>query len=217
MKERAKNLLRPLLKTHVWARYIWLASLYEYMEETGWFKSAEAQMPFDKNGDYLPWFTYSMISFLKTRVKPEMTVFEFGSGNSTLWWARETAFVTSVEHSFEWYSSLQPKIPSNVNYIYYESAAGGDYCQMALKQDDKFDIIVIDGEDRINCAMNSIQALKNDGVIIWDNSDRPAYQDGFSYLNQNQFKRIDFYGLGPFSKSNSCTSVFYRSFNCFDI
>ncbi|HAY39752.1 MAG TPA: FkbM family methyltransferase, partial [Desulfobacteraceae bacterium] len=82
---------------------------------------------------------------------------------------------------------------------------------------DIFNIIVIDGRDRVNCAKNSLKALKGDGVIIWDNSEREYYQEGYSYLIQNGFRRLDFEGLGPIGIREWCTSIFYRDNNCFEI
>jgi hypothetical protein len=80
-----------------------------------------------------------------------------------------------------------------------------------------FDAIVIDGRDRVNCCKNSLGALKAAGVIIWDNSERPDYQEGYDFLINNGFKRIDFGGIGPINPDAWCTSVFYRSNNCLGI
>jgi hypothetical protein len=217
MTEWLKELIHSRLGTQVWARYIWLISLHDHLYDIGWFKSAQARMPVDKNGDVLPWFTYSMIWFLKAAVRSDMKVFEFGSGNSTLWWAKEVAHVTSVEHSLEWYSTLKPKVPSNVDYLYCELVTDGEYCRTALNTGNKYDVIVIDGRDRVNCAKNCLNALSDEGVIIWDNSDRVNYQEGYTFLTQNKLKRLDFYGLAPYSSIGHSTSIFYRPSNCFDI
>jgi hypothetical protein len=80
-----------------------------------------------------------------------------------------------------------------------------------------FDIIVIDGRDRVNCAKNSLGALKEDGVIIWDNSERSKYAEGYAFLKDNGFKRIEFTGIGPVNSFAWSTTVFYRNKNCLAI
>jgi hypothetical protein len=39
----------------------------------------------------------------------------------------------------------------------------------------------------------------------------------FRDLLKNDFRRLDFTGLGPINASPWCTSIFYRRKNCFDI
>lgn len=146
-----------------------------------------------------------------------MEVFEYGSGNSTLWWSQLVSRVVSCEHDKKWYDRIREKIPSNVEYKYCELIPGGDYCKMILAYEKQFDIVFIDGEDRVNCIKNALGALKDDGIVIWDNSDLSKYQEGFDYLSSKGFRRIDFQGLGPLINIDWCTSVFYRDNNCFDI
>lgn len=55
-----------------------------YFVETGWLKSVELGMPVDENGSPVPWATYSYIEFIKTFLKPHMHLFEYESGNSTI-------------------------------------------------------------------------------------------------------------------------------------
>ena len=44
-------------------------------------------MPIDKNSNPLPWVTYGFIDFISERLNKSIDVFEYGSGNSTLWYA----------------------------------------------------------------------------------------------------------------------------------
>jgi hypothetical protein len=86
-----------------------------------------------------------------------------------------------------------------------------------LKYRNEFDIVVIDGRDRVSCARNSLGALKPDGVIVWDNADREEYRPGYQFLESNGFRRLDFAGLGPLNAYQSTTAVFYRDSNCLGI
>jgi predicted O-methyltransferase YrrM len=175
------------------------------------------QLPVDRDGHCLPWFTYPSITFLKDRIQSDMSVFEYGSGNSTLWWGERVSRVVSCEHDLEWFHAMKDKVPANVDYRHFDLVPGGEYCKAVLAYDAAFDVIVIDGRDRTNCIKNALGALRDKGVVIWDNSDRVAYQDGYDYLIQNGFKRLDFMGMGPIGFNPWCTSVFYKENNCFNI
>jgi tRNA A58 N-methylase Trm61 len=146
-----------------------------------------------------------------------MVVFEYGSGSSTLWWAKRVFRVVSFEHDHAWYNKLLKLIPENVEYVYCEMTPNGDYSRGVKKYSNMFDIIVIDGRDRVNCAKNSLGALKEDGVIIWDNSERSKYAEGYAFLKDNGFKRIEFTGIGPVNSFAWSTTVFYRNKNCLAI
>ncbi len=218
MSARLRKLARGLLwRTTTGKKLILGHGLWSYMEDNGWFRSVEVGLPVDREGNCLPWFTYPAISFLKGRIQSDMVVFEYGSGNSTLWWAEQVSSIISYEHVLEWFNSLGERMPSNVEYVYCELNYGGEYSRAILGYRNRFNIVVVDGRDRVNCAKNSLGALRGDGVIIWDNSDRDKYQDGYSYLMQRGFKRLDFAGLGPIGSHPWCTSIFYRDKNCLGV
>jgi len=187
-----------------------------YLQQIGWFDSTFQRMPVDEAQRPIPWFTYPAIDFLEKRVTKKMSVFEYGSGNSTLWWHARISTLVSCEHDGKWYESFKKQLPNEISYQHLELSSGG-YSKAILNWNDHFDIIVIDGRERVKCAKSSLQALKPDGVIIWDNSDRIEYQEGFDYLLKAEFKRLDFTGFGPIINTGWCTSVFYRSENCLAI
>jgi hypothetical protein len=214
MKATIKTIAkRSLLNFGIGKKVVLSYSLSPYFERMGWFRSVREHLPVDQDGNPLPWFTYPSMLFLKGKIRPEMTVFEYGSGNSTLWWSNQVSSVTSCEHDREWLNSFKAEFPPNIDSIHCELDYGGEYCKTILAYKSSFDIIVIDGRDRVNCAINSIGALKEDGVILWDNSDRGKYKEGCSYLLRNGFRRLDFWGLGPIGSQEWCTSIFYRDNN----
>lgn len=219
MNEYETELMKKLILCNTELSYKFLASLnwMPYLDEIGWIRSAKEKMPVEQSGDPLPWYTYPAIKFLGPKIQPGLTVFEYGSGNSTLWWADKVAYVTSCEHDEEWSESVKKRIQPNVEYIHCELEYGGEYSKVIRRYKDMFDVVVIDGRDRVNCAKNSLDALRKDGVIVWDNSDRDIYKEGYAYLEQNGFKRIDFWGIGPINIYGWCTSVFYRTDNCFSL
>ena len=221
MESRIKQALKrgPLVtplgrKLLVCRRFL---ALWPTLRDLGWQRSIAIGAPVDRDGSALPWFTYASIFFLSKRIKPEMVVFEYGSGGSTIWWSRRLRRVVACEHDLAWLNSVKAKAPANVELLHRELTPEGAYAGAILGYARQFDIIVIDGRQRAQCAINSLGALKEDGVLIWDNSDRPRYREGIALLVGHGFKRLDFAGDGPINAFRSCTSIFYRNENCLGI
>ena len=204
-------------KSHIGIKYLNLYRFKYHLAEIGWLKSCEKGLPVDVDEKPLPWYTYAAIKYLSMKVNPDMRVFEYGTGNSTLWWSERVRSVTSIEHDRTWFECMKKKVPANVDYRYCELIDKGRYCEIILEYENYYDIIIIDGRDRVNCVINSLRALKTNGIIILDNSDRDEYRDGYQFLLESGFKRIDFYGYGPINSVGWCTSIFYRNENCLGI
>ena len=188
-----------------------------YLKEMGWINSYKQMMPVDKNNNPLPWVTYGFIDFISNRLNSTMDIFEYGSGNSTLWYAKKVNSVVSVENDKHWYNKIKESMPKNVNINYKEFVNDGEYSKFSNTVDRKFDIIIVDGQDRVNCIKNAINAIKEGGVVVLDDSEREYYKDGIAFLLYQGFKRIDFWGISPglFYKKN--TTIFYKNDNCLEI
>ena len=76
-----------------------------YLDEVGWFNAFDSQAPVDQDHNPIPWVTYSFIDFIKDRLRKKHSVFEFGSGNSTYFYAKYAGSVVSVEHDKAWYDA----------------------------------------------------------------------------------------------------------------
>ena len=189
------------------------------LREDGWFKSFREKKSVDANGNPIPWITYPAIEFIRSRVKPEMAVFEYGCGASTLWWAGLVREVVAVEHDHAWFQEMSSRVPGNVNLMEVALDAEGAYSKtIALPQfRDRFDIVFVDGRDRVNCIKNCLSALTASGIIILDNSDRPEYGNAVDYLLESGFSKIEFVGLCPIVSFKSETAIFYRAGNGFGI
>ena len=53
----------------------------------------------DKEKSKIPWYTYPAIEYLNNIDFTDKIVFEYGSGNSSFYWAGKAKFVYSVEHN----------------------------------------------------------------------------------------------------------------------
>lgn len=188
-----------------------------YLAEIGWFKAFETKSAVDEKGNPIPWVTYSFIDFIKERISKAHSVFEFGSGNSTLFYAAHAGKVISVEHDEEWYRKMERLKIGNSELIYKTLEIGGEYCRAPLNLSQKFDIIIIDGRDRVNCCKNCLNALSDSGVLVLDDSEREEYAQGIIFLQEQGFKHLSFSGISPGLFYRKATSVFYRDNNCLKI
>ncbi len=188
-----------------------------YLDEIGWFNAFDSKSPVDQDNKPIPWVTYSFIDFIKERLKKQHTVFEFGSGNSTYFYAKYAGIVVSAEHDKEWYDKIVKTKPENAELIYCELVRDGDYCRMPIKLGETFDIIIVDGRDRVNCCKQAVKAVSANGVIVLDDSERDFYKEGITFLTSKGFKELSFTGISPGLFYRKATSVFYRPDNCLNI
>lgn len=181
----------------------------------GWFKSRAIAESIDNIEQPLPWFTYSAISFLGNLDLQKKNVLELGSGNSTLWFAKKSENVCSIESNFEYYSFLVERIPNEVTLLLAENLS-------TLKELPSYiedaDIVVIDSTHRVHDAEILFQHLIANGskkleMIIFDNSER--YPSLIKSLSEKlNLIQIDFIGLGPINDYEWSTSILInRNFN----
>lgn len=190
---------------------------FGYLKEIGWFESFNSNRSISKDGNSIPWFTYPFIDFLSTRLMKDLVVFEFGSGNSTLFFSEKVKKVISIEHNQEWYQLISKNKPENVEIILTKSNSSNDYLEYLNKIYDKVDLIIVDGIHRNECMIRAFDKLSERGVIILDDSERPEYKEGIEFVLKRGFKRIDFWGIAPTVLFKKCTSVFYTRNNCLEI
>ena len=187
------------------------------LKEDGWFRSFREKAPVDAAGNPLPWITYPAIEFLTPRVNDGMSVFEYGCGASTLWWARRVKEVVSVDHDRLWYEKLALRVPSNVTLRHVPLGGADDYPRAVSEYRNRFHLVVLDGRERVLCAFHTTDSLTPDGVVVWDNSDRREYDEGYRFLLDRGFRRIQFTGYAPGCIDKTETSIFYRDGNCLGI
>ncbi len=213
------TLIRATPPTSNLAGLAMMARSDSILHTEGWFDSFRANSPLDSQGRPLPWMTYGAIHFLADRVREDMSVFEYGAGSSTLWWAERVGQITSCEHDPDWCRRVFDITDRDgrVTILCEPLPPKGRYPEIVLEQGRRFHVVVVDGRYRVQCARNGFDALREDGIILWDNTDRARYQEGIAYLEAKGMKRIDFRGLAPGSTNASTTTIFYRPDNCLGI
>lgn len=178
-------------------------------KKLGHQKSKKSAQPIDAEGNPIPWYTYPAIEYLRQLDFSGKSVFEFGSGNSTLFWGRKASQVVAVENNLEWYEHCKKDQASNVKLRLEQNR--DDYIGSILKTGLMFDVIVVDGDHRMECAEKSLECLNPTGVVILDNSD--WFPKTAKFLRSQNLIQVDFSGFGPVNDYTWTTSIFLtRSF-----
>ncbi|MCP5272940.1 MAG: FkbM family methyltransferase [Burkholderiaceae bacterium] len=190
------------------------------LAQYGWRRSVRERAAVDAQGSPLPWLCYPAIDLLAARVRPELRVFEYGCGHSTLWWAERVRVLAAVEHDAAWHARMQARLPAHVALRHVPLVDGGDYCRAAVQAAGaatRWDIVVVDGRDRVNCMQQAVGVLSDGGVMVVDNTDRPQYAPGLDWLRERGFRRLPLRGLAPIVDTLTETSLLYRPGNVLDL
>lgn len=187
------------------------------LRSDGWFRSVRFQLSVDAQGNPIPWITYPAIDFLEPRLSTSFSVFEYGAGASTLWWASKVRAVRTVEHDSNWVDAIRCRAPTHVELLHRPLTPVEHYAHAATETDATYDVVFVDGRHRARCLEAAATACGEHGVIILDNSDRVEYHEAVSALAQLKFRRIDFHGMTPIVPRKSSTTIFYRDANVLGI
>ena len=177
----------------------------------------------------VPWWTYRAIdvveAWLESHSRP-IRVFEYGSGASTLWLAKRSDQVHSVEHHRGFGEHIGPTLAKagNVDFRIVEpvpsatptvpSAKEGhagldfaDYVATIDKVGGDFALIVIDGRAREACLTAALPHLATDGMIVFDNTRRRRYRAAIAQADVVE-RRLP--GLTPTLPYPDETSLLWR-------
>jgi hypothetical protein len=200
LKRIASKLLPLYLRTSYAA---WKIFAYQY-GHLNTLKKLECR---DALNEPIPWYAYPAIDFLNQLDLSEKTVFEFGSGFSTLYWSKKAVKVVSLEHDVLWFNKISENLPHNVKYFLETDKEL--YVSRIMDEKEFFDVIIIDGIERFRSAQNALQKLSPHGFIILDNAD--WYPRTARYLRMQGLKQIDFIGFSPINAYVLNTSFFINS------
>ena len=212
--------LKQILIRHLWfptTIYRLVLRKGSYLHSTGWVESLKRGYPCGNDGSEVPWMNYPAINILKERLKGDLSLFEFGSGYSTLFYSKLVQTVISVEHDRVWFNHMESKIPDNVSLIYKEKDIDGNYCRSITEFNQEFDVVIVDGRDRVNCVKQAIGKVSKIGVIILDDSGRERYLEVIDQAKKKEFHALSIEGLKPSASGIHRTTILYREDNCLNI
>lgn len=175
----------------------------------GHWQTVERNNVININGEPIPWYTYPAIEYIDSLDFGDKAVFEWGAGNSSLYWARVAKTVTSIEHDPFWHQKLVNKSPVNLNIMLIENE--DEYINAISLTNRKWDVIIIDGVYRYKCALIAPRFLEEGGLIILDNSD--WLPKSAEVLREANLLQVDMSGFGPIATYTFTTSVFFHRNN----
>lgn len=129
-----------------------------------------------------PWLTSSANKILADYLRSADVGLEFGSGRSTVWFARHVAHLTSVEHNAVWHSKVVGLLVknnlSNANVLLFGTGnqsitrpEDSPYVKVTERfADESLDFVLVDGIYRDVCTNAALYKLKPGGLLIFDNA-----------------------------------------------
>ena len=105
------------------------------------------------------------------------------AGGSTIWLAPRVKELVSVEHDEEYFKEIKKSI-ENINCKSVDlRLMERPYCGICDEfEDGHFDVVFVDGRDRVKCIKAAIRVLKPQGTLFLDDSQRHYYLGGISLL-----------------------------------
>jgi hypothetical protein len=143
------------------------------------------QARFERENPDAPWFVPGAIAYIEQELRPEFVGFEWGSGRSTLWFARQVRHVTSVEGRRSWFEEVgnwlvKDDLTGRVTLHLAEVTSEYGYSMPEIKRyagaiddvdDVSLDFIVVDGHFREACLRRVANKLRPGGLLVIDNSE----------------------------------------------
>lgn len=179
----------------------------------------------------LPWWTYAAIDAIEVHLASfggEARVFEYGAGASTVWLAKRSRSVHSVEHDMAFAQEMQPVFAAfaNISLEVVPPVPDGDvrgavrskrkgyahcsfdaYTQAIAGSPGSYDLIIIDGRARNACLAQALGRLSERGILLFDNSDREEYRSAIDACGLEE-RRLR--GAAPALPMPSQTSLLAR-------
>lgn len=92
-----------------------------FLKDSGWLDSAECKLAV-RDGAPLPWFTYGAIEFLERELPSDLSMFEYGGGQSSVYWAGRLRRLVSINHDPAFGAFIQPQLPPHAEFRIVEEA-----------------------------------------------------------------------------------------------
>jgi hypothetical protein len=158
----------------------------------------------------VPFLVLDAIKRLERIVQPGMKVLEIGGGNSTLWFLKKGAVVTTFDHDREWARSIEAAAPATERLQL--TVAQGEQAVSLIDElpDRSFDLALVDSTGHIPatlCMAPVRKKLRQGGWLVLDNSDFPANWRGVELMADRDRER--YVGYPPMALK-VCQTSFWR-------
>lgn len=126
-----------------------------------------------------PWWTFRIKARVGAILTPEMSVIEFGAGQSTFWFAGRVGQLLSIEDDPEWFAVVRDGLRRlRLSNVDLQLRTPEVYSDLSGVPDRSVDFCSIDGIDRALCAAAVLPKMKPGGLIYLDNTDKAVPDDG---------------------------------------
>lgn len=148
---------------------------------------------------FLDWFeSYDFSDF---------NLIEFGSGNSTNYFADKVETVVSFETDINFYNNFKSSLSENIDYRFIQKYDLENKIP-DVEINDKTIVFVDSASNRFLLTKNILQ-IKSPNILILDNSNE--YKNTCKFLYGEGYSEIPFWGLRFTEVEEACTSVFIKN------
>lgn len=167
--------------------------------------------------DYLPALNFQVVEFMEKIITSESLIFETGTGNSTIWFARRAKRVVALEHRIGWHEQvrqcLEKEKVENVKVYFDPEYAQKSFDDILMKGDNiQYDLVLHDGPnptiERLPLIKLIPSLVKQGGYLIVDDTDRAVLASGIEYLDSLGWKKLVISGKDFFNEEKE--AVIYQ-------
>jgi len=156
----------------------------------------------ENDNEIKPWMSKEVIKSIKSYLNKNQVFFEWGAGGSTIEFSKYVKRYYSVEHDFEWYNLVKNRLKKKANVkIYYLPPCTENLKWFPIFNEGKytdfknyvrfvnnigllgikFDVVLIDGRARVDCAIEVLPYLSKDAIVFIHDFDRQYYWKVLKY------------------------------------
>lgn len=146
---------------------------------------------------YTPEFLAQAAAHIENYLNEDMTVFEYGSGYSTVWLALQVNRVYTVEHEPQWAAETERALRdvkkwSKVNLILRDKDNMAD----AIDTYGMFDLVLVDCWDfeRVEAVRHSMEHVHPGGLLVLDDSEWPLLKEAKEMLAVAGWQKVTYTG-----------------------
>lgn len=161
----------------------------------------------------LPFMTPEEIVDLVTYIGRDSVMLEIGGGDSTVFLSRLVKKIVTLEHNLEWAEKIRENTKGFMSTVFvvepnwpqphpFQPAEDGQFENylnfLKSLDDDQFDVVLVDGRDRVKCVSASIPKLKRGGILmIHDFWNRQKYHSVLDFPELDLILDSNSYGKNP--------------------
>jgi hypothetical protein len=222
VKRRIEKSLGPLFDS-LYFFYLLVDDLKSWRYFPIWFSSFRRDRSLVNEAK--PWIPFAAANWLQHYLNRNKTVFEWGSGGSTIFLSELAGQVFSIEHDKKWYTLVSKALVqrgiTNCSYElhepkpivgtfsapasessrfihddYYAGTTVHEYVEaIDVHPSHTFDLVLVDGRVRTECIQHALSRIRPGGYLMLDNSNNADTAE--IVRNLRSYPHTVFRGIAP--------------------